>query len=175
MSQFFSWLLARLWKNFGVVLSDQLYRSGQFGPIRLRLMYWLMKPDVVLAMNIRPDQRRGPEAAEINFFRTKPVLHLCYDFSSTGIMKEEDLERFRHFVSVAQSSICSKKKVWIHCAGGKDRTGGLVGFLLMNSMIPTTNSNEQEPKDRIQKFIEECFFHKIPYDGWLHVVFGIVK
>lgn len=161
---FFAWFLARIWKNFGVVEKKKLYRSGQLGPLRLLVTYYTIKPNVVISLNInsiRPSSLKGilkswKEEFEIWFLMRRRNLVFCFhSFSSSG---NTDPERFEVLLELLLDSLRRKKRVWVHCAGGKDRTGGMIGSYIARS------------GKSFSKFVTECFLHKIPYDGWMNQV-----
>ena len=154
---FFKWLFARLWKNFGVVTSG-LYRSGQMGPIRLLITYLFVYPDIVIALNI---EKNPPwkERFEEWVFKRLDAEWYKYNWGSSG--PSENCEEEKKVIGLINESLDNGYKCYVHCAGGKDRTGGIIGYWYYD-----------KGHDDLDFYIDQCIIHKTPWKGWTEFVVG---
>jgi len=115
------WILNYLFKNLGKA-GDGIYRSGQPGFIRRRIMYWIIKPKTRINLAYSPNHDHQDDA-EKEFLEKNGVKVYTYTWSSGGPDKKvgEVLEVCSLLSSAAQP-------IWIGCEGGKDRTGGVIGY-----------------------------------------------
>ena len=84
------YLLARLWKNFGKV-TDNVYRSGQFGSIRWRLTSLFLKIDLVIALNMNDSNKE--EVWEKEYLGKRNIAHMCYNWGSSKCDRPKELEK----------------------------------------------------------------------------------
>ncbi len=143
-------LLYKLWKNFGRI-TNGLYRSGQMDPLRLVITYFLLKPNLVIRLNGVDDWKDRFEV----WFLGKRVRLIERAWPSSG--PPEDLDDFWSVYYIMVSALDRYQRVWVHCGGGKDRTGGLVGIWLVRTS-PVTS------------FIEQCRKHGVPSLRWTRFV-----
>jgi len=108
------YLLARLWKNFGKV-TDNVYRSGQFGPTRWRLTSLFLKIDLVIALNMNDSNK--DEIWEKEYLKEKGINHKCYDWGASGNDKSGELEEV---ISLIENNYRMGFSTIIHCAGGQE-------------------------------------------------------
>ena len=148
------YIIARLWKNFGKV-TDNVYRSGQFGPIRWRLTSLFLKIDLVIALNMNDSNE--DEIWEKEFLKEKGIKHKCYDWGASGNDKPGELEEV---VSLIENNYRMGFSTIIHCAGGKDRTGGAIGAWMGRKTQGTR-----------YQFVDMCRIHGVPSNGWLKTIF----
>jgi hypothetical protein len=119
------WAIKKFFGNFGDYGTYQ--RSGQRGMIKLWLHYWLypFKSVINLAWSPETDSQDMKES----WFCTKrgiPYVHCRW--SPVGPPNWEEFEE------VVGSIDELPKPVWVHCEGGKDRTGGLIaGYMKKKS------------------------------------------
>ena len=155
MKEFLRWLLARLWKNYGSV-TDTIYRSGQMGRIRLYVTFKLKKFKYVIGLNM--DGSNSAEKFEKEYCDKHSIPYIHYNWSAGTNADPEQL-----FIVIGQLEENERSgcRTLIHCAGGRDRTGGAVGHWLFKSK-----------RGSAEKFLAQCCRHKIPAEGWLRSVFS---
>jgi hypothetical protein len=144
------WILKKLFKNYGRV--GFIIRSGQPGIIRLYIMYWLFgfKSVINLANSPKTDKH---DLQEYHFCFKRRIPYLGYTFGAGGPQPLEDLAN--KIVDILIDSSTMPKPIWIHCEGGKDRTGGIVmRWMLKNGYT-------------LEKVIQQAVKHKVPAEGWL--------
>ena len=114
------WTVKKLLYNFGWVTQD-IQRSGQTGMIGLRFHYWLFPFKSVINLAWEPEKSED-QVFEKNFCGKRNIGF--YNFSwNPGRPKDwREVDRVIEIIDKCQ------KPVWIHCKGGKDRTGGLVAI-----------------------------------------------
>src|SRR4030042_2149839 len=115
------WCFRKFLKNFGVVEKNSIYRSGQPGWIRRAIIYYFypFKSVINLAWAPNTDCQDNDE----KIFCTKRGIKYCSFLWGAGgpISKEEMLKAYELMIKL-------DKPIWVHCEGGKDRTGGLIAF-----------------------------------------------
>ena len=150
------WLMARLWRNFGHVYGP-VYRSGQMGPVRLVITYLLYKPKSMIALN--QDESSYKERFE-KWFMTHMVGvgYASYNFSADG---NTDSKATNEVITSLESWNKLGIKCIVHCAGGRDRTGGVLGMWLMRFEHMS-----------LKEWLEQSAIHRIPSQGWIEAVIG---
>jgi len=158
MYKFFSWFLAKFWKNFGGV-TKHIYRSGQMGKIRLPITVYLCDIKCIIALNMDgscPEEKFEKEYCEKNGIKT---IHFNWSASDNKYPDQLDL-----VLQTLENNENKEINTLVHCAGGKDRTGGVIGhWIFLNEAYQTKNS-------LICDFIEQCRVHQIPDKGWVKSV-----
>lgn len=159
MKYFLRWLLARLWKNFGKV-TDNIYRSGQMGKIRLPITVKKCGIEFIIALNM--DGSSSKEEFEKEFCEEKDIKVLHYNWSAGSNQFPDELQ---NVIDILEYNEKNGIKTLIHCAGGRDRTGGAIGCWMFTSTA-------FKPKmGLIETFVEQCCLYKIPAEGWMKTVF----
>ena len=142
-----NFLLKKLLKNLGRV--DGILRSGQPGWFRLRILYWLFSFKSVINLAHSPATDKE-DLKEIKFCNKRGIEVHTYGFGAGGPRPfEEEADKIIDIIDVLP------KPVWIHCEGGKDRTGGIV----MRWMIKKGYS--------LESVFGQAYTHKVPAEGWL--------
>lgn len=112
--------VARLFaRNFGVVRDGVIFRGGQprsFGRAWIADVYGF-RTVVNLAW-----RDSAEDLAERAAFEEAGVTYLAERWDPAGPPSEADLERVLALFDTAE------KPLFVHCIGGKDRTGGIVGI-----------------------------------------------
>jgi hypothetical protein len=147
---------ARIWRNFGRVLPN-LYRSGQMGPIGLFLTTLIIRPDLVIALNMK-GKNNWKEQFEIWFcHKIARIPHWEYSWSAGGNVYPKECDELIEIVKIWRRG---GSRIWVHCAGGVDRTGGFIGMYILRH------------GGTLGDFIEECSIHRTPSEGWIEAVVG---
>ena len=154
MNEFLKWLLAKVWKNFGEV-DTYLYRSGQMGKWMLSRTVRKYKIKYIIAMNM--DGSNEAEKDEIEFCRKEGIDTFHCNLSAGA---PNDPIVVRDIVAIIERNREKGINTLVHCAGGRDRTGGIVGCWMMSSKV---FSRREEP---LTAWMEQCARHKIPAEGW---------
>jgi hypothetical protein len=116
----FNWIIKKLLHNFGLVTKD-IQRSGQPSPPVLWLHYGLFPFKSVINLAWEPEKSKD-QVFEKKFCEERKIDY--YNFSwNAG--RPKDWGEVDKVIRIIDSC---KKPVWIHCKGGKDRTGGLVAI-----------------------------------------------
>ena len=110
----------RLLRNFGFVTKD-IQRSGQPKPAILWLHYELFpfKSVINLAWEPEKDER---QPFEREFCEKRNIDYYNFSWDAHGPKDWSEVDRVIELIDKCQ------KPVWIHCIGGKDRTGGLLAI-----------------------------------------------
>ena len=141
------WILKKLFKNFGRV--GPIIRSGQPGSIRLWFMFKLFKFGSVINLAWAPGYDKD-DSNEMTFFFKRHIPYWIYTFGAGGPQPYE-----HSALEIIDLIDTLPKPVWIHCEGGKDRTGGIV----MRWMLKKGYS--------LEGVFEQVRQHKVPAEGWL--------
>lgn len=149
---------AKLWRNFGYV-TGKVYRSGQMGPTRLMLTWLIYKWDVVIGLNFDPEGS-WKERFERWFYR-KVGVETYFTYWAAFGPNEQSNKDMPIFLSILRRN--DRPKVLVHCAGGVDRTFGLVGEWIIGT----------PPLGQIDVVVDMCGIHRTPAKGWLWEVFKI--
>jgi len=148
------WLMTTLFKNFGNV-TGEIYRSGQMGRILLPFFVKRYGIKTIIALNMDGSNKR--ETFEMNYCVDHGIHHIRYNWSAGGNSFPGQLD---HVVATLEGAYITDTPLLIHCAGGKDRTGGALGVWAGKY-------------DHISKeyWMKMCGLYGIPSEGWLKVVF----
>lgn len=144
------WLVKKLFKNFGIVTKD-IYRSGQPGFIRRWIMYKLYPYRSVI--NVAYSQTDKQDADETRFCLKRKINYVAISWGAGGPLTMDLLKATSEFIDDMP------KPIWIHCEGGKDRTGGLVAYWKKHNGYNWEN------------IINDFRIHKVPANGWLVALF----
>ncbi|OGM09187.1 hypothetical protein A2Z67_04575 [Candidatus Woesebacteria bacterium RBG_13_36_22] len=115
-----------LFKNMGTVKvgSVEIVRSGQPGRIRRWIIYKLTKFRNIINLADSPvKDEQDPDERE--WARKKGIGYYSFTWGAggpTGPTNYDEVDQAVTLLSTLKSSI------WVHCEGGKDRTGGLIGI-----------------------------------------------
>jgi hypothetical protein len=110
----------KLLHNFGFVTKD-IQRSGQPSPATLWLHYELFPFKSVINLAWEPDKSED-QIFEKKFCEKKNIDYYNFSWKAGGPKDWREVARVIKIIDKCQ------KPVWIHCKGGKDRTGGLVAI-----------------------------------------------
>ena len=158
MKQFWLWLVARFFKNWGHV-SGPIYRSGQMGRFRLPFFVKRYKIETIIALNM--DGSNNEERFEIEYCIQHGIRHIKYNWSAG---ENNCPEQLNHVITVMEHSYNNNIPLLIHCAGGRDRTGGTIGVWAGLYQHITK-----------EYWMEMCCRHRIPAEGWLKEAFRSFK
>ena len=114
----FNWTIKKLLHNFGLVTQD-IQRSGQPGLMRLQLHYWLFPFKSVINLAWEPEKSKD-QVYEKEFCERRNINYYSFSWNAGGPKDWREVDRVIEIIDRCE------KPVWIHCKGGKDRTGGLV-------------------------------------------------
>jgi len=145
------WIIRKAFKNFGKVKGLDVYRSGQPDLFRVKLLHKLYKFKTVVNLAYSPDYdpQDDPEA---KYFKQHDVTYLYYRWGAGGPPTPEAVPE------VVRLMINMKAPLWIHCEGGKDRTGGLVAYLQRTCGSPWDD------------VVEQWCLYGIPAPEWIEFV-----
>jgi hypothetical protein len=118
--KWFTWTIKKLLNNFGLVTQD-IQRSGQPKTIGLWLHYWLFPFRSVINLAWKPGYHPDQEY-EIKFCRDRNIDYHRFSWNPAGPADSGEVRRVMEIIDSC------RRPVWIHCRGGKDRTGGLVAI-----------------------------------------------
>jgi protein tyrosine phosphatase (PTP) superfamily phosphohydrolase (DUF442 family) len=110
----------KLLHNFGLVTRD-IQRSGQPSPVVLWLHYKLFPFKSVINLAWEPEKSKA-QVFEKNFCEKRKIDYYHFSWDAGGPKDWREVNRVIEIIDKCQ------KPVWIHCKGGKDRTGGLVAI-----------------------------------------------
>ncbi len=145
-------ILRKLLKNFGRI--GDIQRSGQPGKIRLWVHYILFPFKSVINLSYKADYD-ADDPMEEAFCKKRNIPYFIYGFGAGGPQPyEKDAEDILDLIDRVP------KPVWIHCEGGKDRTGGIVmGWLKRKGFSYTS-------------IIEQACKYRIPAEDWIKWAMG---
>ena len=116
----FKGVIRRLLHNFGLV-TREIQRSGQTSPAILWLHYELFPFKSVINLAWEPETSKD-QAYERKFCQERDIDYYNFSWNAGGPKDWGEVDRAIQIIDHC------KKPVWIHCMGGKDRTGGLVAI-----------------------------------------------
>jgi len=143
----FNWTIKKLLHNFGLVTQD-IQRSGQPGLMRLQLHYWLFPFKSVINLAWEPEKSKD-QVYEKEFCERRNINYYNFSWNAGGPKDWREVDRVIEIIDRCE------KPVWIHCKGGKDRTGGLVALW---------KKKKGYPMDLIFRDFQT---HKIPAFPWV--------
>ncbi len=149
--QWFNGVIRRLLHNFGLV-TREIQRSGQPSPAILWLHYELFPFRSVINLAWEPETSKD-QAYERKFCEERNIDYYHFSWNAGGPKDWGEVDR------VIQVIDNCKKPVWIHCKGGKDRTGGLMAIW---------KKRKGYPMDLILRDFEA---HRIPASTWVEQLF----
>jgi hypothetical protein len=123
-------MIKRLLHNFGLVIKD-IQRSGQPGPAGLWLHYKLFPFRSVINLAWEPEKNKD-QVYERKFCEERNIDYYNFSWNAGGPKDWGEVDRV---IEVIEGC---KKPVWIHCKGGKDRTGGLIAIWKKRKGYPMT-------------------------------------
>lgn len=147
----FNWIIKKLLHNFGLVTRD-IQRSGQPGPARLWLHYNLFPFKSVINLAWEPEKSKD-QVYERKFCEERSIDYYEFSWNAGGPKDWEEVDRIIEIVDSC------KKPVWIHCKGGKDRTGGLVAIWKKKKGYP------------MGQIFRDFQTHEIPAFTWVRQLF----
>ncbi len=110
----------KLLRNFGLVTKD-IQRSGQpIAPV-LWLHYELFPFKSVINLAWEPNKSKE-QIYEKKFCEARNVDYYTFSWGAGGLKDWGEVDKAMEIMDTC------RKPVWIHCMGGKDRTGGLVAL-----------------------------------------------
>jgi hypothetical protein len=118
--KWFNGIMKRLLHNFGLVTKD-IQRSGQSTPVVLWLHYQLFPFKSVINLAWEPEKSKD-QVFEREFCEKRKINYYDFSWNAGGPKDSGEIDKV---IGIIDSC---KKPVWIHCKGGKDRTGGLVAI-----------------------------------------------
>jgi hypothetical protein len=149
------WILKKLLKNYGEISGGDIQRSGQPGRFGLWLHYKLRPFKSVINLAYSPETD-SQDNHEESFCHDRQIEYVPFAFSAGGPHTTEGIDA-RHIAELVLGHIDRlAKPVWVHCEGGKDRTGGIV----MRWM-------KKQGSYTLEEIVGQCEKHKTPADGWL--------
>ena len=113
-------IIRRLLHNFGLVTKD-IQRSGQPSPVVLWLHYELFPFKSVINLAWEPEKSKD-QVFEKKFCEKRDIDYYNFSWNAGGPKDWGEVDKVMRIIDRC------KKPVWIHCKGGKDRTGGLVAI-----------------------------------------------
>jgi protein tyrosine/serine phosphatase len=116
----FNWMIKKLLHNFGFVTKD-IQRSGQPSPPVLWLHYALFSFKSVINLAWEPEKSKD-QVYERAFCEERKIDYYNFSWNARRPKDWGEVDRVTEIIDKC------KKPVWIHCKGGKDRTGGLVAI-----------------------------------------------
>jgi hypothetical protein len=116
----FNWTIRKLLNNFGLVTKD-IQRSGQPSPVVLWLHHKLFPFKSVINLAWEPEKRKD-QVYERQLCEERNIDYYKFSWNPGG---PKDWGEVDKVIGIIDSC---RKPVWIHCKGGKDRTGGLVAI-----------------------------------------------
>jgi protein tyrosine phosphatase (PTP) superfamily phosphohydrolase (DUF442 family) len=137
--------------NFGLVTRD-IQRSGQPSPVVLWLHYELFPFKSVINLAWEPEKSKD-QAFEKKFCEKKKIDYYHFSWDAGGPKDWREVDRVIEIMEKCQ------KPVWIHCKGGKDRTGGLVAIWKKGKGYP------------MGLIFEDFKTYGIPAFTWVHQLF----
>jgi Tyrosine phosphatase family len=118
-----------LLRNFGLVTRD-IQRSGQPKPAVLWLHYQLFPFKSVINLAWEPENCER-QVFEKTFCEKRNIDYYNFSWDAHGPKDWREVDQVIEIIEKCQ------KPVWIHCMGGRDRTGGLVAMWKKKKGYPT--------------------------------------
>jgi hypothetical protein len=103
------------------LVTQNIQRSGQPGLIRLQLHYWLFPFKSAINLAWEPEKSKD-QVYEKEFCERRSINYYSFSWNAGGPKDWREVDRVIEMIERCE------KPVWIHCKGGKDRTGGLVAL-----------------------------------------------
>jgi hypothetical protein len=141
-----------LLRNFGFVTKD-IQRSGQPWPVVLWLHYELFPFKSVINVGWEPE-KFADQIFEKRFCEKRNIDFYHYSWTAGGPKDWREVDRVIEIIDKC------RKPVWIHCRGGKDRTGGLVAIW---------KKGKGYPMDLI---FEDFQTYRMPFYTWIQRLFS---
>jgi len=142
----------KLLYNFGLVTRD-IQRSGQPSRAVLWLHYELFPFKSVINLAWEPE-KSGDQVFEKRFCEKRNIDYYHFSWDAGGPKDWREVDRVIEIIGKCQ------KPVWIHCKGGKDRTGGLVAIWKKKKGYP------------MGLIFEDFKTYGIPAVTWVQQLFG---
>lgn len=133
---------------YGIVRSGQ---PGRFGRWQLYKL-WQFKSVINLAHRPETDKQ---DKREKRWCEKRGIPY--YQFAWGSSSPPQDLNEFYEAVQIFYNA---PKPVWIHCEGGRDRTGGFVAYI------------RRDQGDDWEEVVKDFCNHGPPNHGWLAFVFA---
>jgi hypothetical protein len=149
--KWFNGIMKRLLHNFGLVTKD-IQRSGQSSPAVLWLHYELFPFKSVINLAWEPEKSKD-QVFEREFCEKRKIDYYNFSWDAGG---PKDWGEVDKVIGIIDSC---KKPVWIHCKGGKDRTGGLVAIWKKEKGYP------------IGLIFRDFQTHEVPAFTWVQQLF----
>jgi hypothetical protein len=144
-----NWILKKIFGNFGQIANGQIQRSGQPILFWLKVRYYFFPFKSVINMAWRP-KYDSDDAKEMAWCQSKGIEYVSFNFGAGGP------QPYEHLADMALEHVDKlPKPLWIHCEGGKDRTGGLVIRWMLKSGYG------------LWDVVNQCRLYKVPSEGWL--------
>jgi len=149
------WILKKLLKNYGEIYGGDIQRSGQPGRLGLWLHYKLKPFKSVINLAWSPGYD-SQDSKEESFCHKKHIEYVPFAFSAGGPHTPDGTDA-RHIAELVLGHIDRlPKPVWVHCEGGKDRTGGIIMRWTIKQGIYT-----------MEEILGPCELYGTPAEGWL--------
>ena len=120
LEKWFKETIRRSLHNFGLVTKD-IQRSGQPSPPVLWLHYKLFPFRSVINLGWEPEKSKH-QVFERKFCEERNIDYYKFSWNAGGPNDWREVDAVMELIDRC------RKPVWIHCKGGKDRTGGLVAL-----------------------------------------------
>jgi len=121
MTRIGKWLINFTLNNLGFVgLTRFIHRSGQHGKVKLWIHYYLFPFRSVINLAWSPDTDYE-DNDEMRFCHKRGIKYITYSWGAGRPPTWKELEEASRLIDIVSAP------VWVHCEGGKDRTGGLIG------------------------------------------------
>jgi hypothetical protein len=118
--EWFDEINRKLLRNFGLVTRD-IQRSGQPKPAVLWLHYKLFPFKSVINLAWEPENSER-QVFEKKFCEKRNIDYYNFSWDAHGPKDWTEVDQVIEIIDKCQ------KPVWIHCMGGRDRTGGLLAI-----------------------------------------------
>jgi protein tyrosine phosphatase (PTP) superfamily phosphohydrolase (DUF442 family) len=149
--KWFKETVRRLLRNFGLVTKD-IQRSGQPGPAVLWLHYRLFPFKSVINLAWQPEKSED-QVFEKKFCEKRNIDYYNFSWEAGGPKDWGEVDQVLEIIDKCQ------KPVWIHCKGGKDRTGGLAAIWKKRKGYP------------MAVIFRDFEAHRIPAFTWVQQLF----
>jgi protein tyrosine phosphatase (PTP) superfamily phosphohydrolase (DUF442 family) len=140
----------RLFDNFGKA-ADGIYRSGQLEPFQFQLIHHFLQFKTVINLAWSPKEDED-DTEEQRFCRDNHINYYAFAWGASGPKNMAEVEQaYRLFET-------SPRPLIVHCQGGKDRTGGLIGIW---------KAKNGYSWDQITR---DWSVHGLPASGWIRAI-----